>query len=598
VTTELLEAVKTSDDISEFLTLLFGGETGYVYTATRNPRLEFDNPEYWKQEFFEWPNQADIIVAHLKRASPEYDTYIAPALFSAPDSKKQFVKGANVAWVDFDSGLPSDLTNCPSPSAVVESSNGKQHWYWRLDSFESDIKQIERLNRGLAYMLGADVSGWDANQVLRPPGTRNHKYGDLQQVHLLSITPYAVNPSAFGGLPEPPSITTEFNVTDLQDANLIIAQYQWTKQAFNLYRTLEPADRSAALMQLAYFGAEMGMQDVEIFTLLYHADNRWKKFVGRPDRVRRLNDIIAKARVKHPYRLLQVQELPVFGFKDFLDAEVSIEWVIEDFLEASGQMLLTAKPGVGKSRFTLAFFIHLALGKDFLHYKVSKPQKLVYFSLEMGHAQLLYFLGNMAKSLSAQEITTLQNNLKVVPIGEAVYLGKQAGQSLVEKVLDNGEFSGYAFDSLSRTTPETVNDDQNIKGILDWDASVRNKYGTFSWYIHHNRKASIGNRKPKSLDDILGSTIITANTSAAYTIWSNDPQNKVLDMICVKQRMAEMETPYTISSLDNLMYAEKAIIEVGDNEVLGPEALGFGGSSQPGSPQSKPSTSDKPNFGF
>jgi hypothetical protein len=602
----VLEAVKPTDDLREYLGLLFEGQTGYVYTAFRNQNLEVTAKDYWNPRFYEWPAQASEIYSFLTQTSLEYDTYIAPALFSAPESKKEFVKGSRVAWVDLDGKLPSSMQNIPAPSMVVESSNPenkKQHWYWVLDSFVTDIKQIERLNRGLAYLLDADVSGWDANQVLRPPATRNHKYGKAQPVTLLSLTPYALNSSAFGGIPEPPSIPVEFDVTDLQDASLIVASYQWTKQAFNLYRSLPEAithkeGRSGALMQLAYFGAEFGMNDAEIFTILYHADSRWQKFVGRPDRVRRLNDIIAKARIKHPFKFesLQIKDLQVFGFQDFIQTEVRVEWVVQDFLEKSGQLLLSAKPGIGKSRFSLRFFIAMALGKPFLHYQPTDPQKLVYFSLEMGHAQLLYFLEKMNKSLSAEERELLQENLLLVPLGEALYLDKRAGQSLAEKVLEEHEPNGYGFDSLSRTTPDTVNDEQAIKLILDWDASTRNRRSMFSWYIHHNRKATTGNRKPKSLDDLLGATVIAANTTAAYTLWSNDPQNKTLDVICVKQRLAEMEKTYVISSDDDMGYSERAVLGSDIFEVEDALNIPGGTPTDGGLPSNTPI--NKPNLGF
>lgn len=582
----MLEVVQKSDDLKEYLGLLFGDETGFVYTATGNPQLSKDHDDYWKKYYFEWPKERDLAIAHLKKAAITHNTYVAPALFSVPKSKKEFVKGSYVAWVDLDGKIPKELNGSPAPSMIVESSNPenkKQHWYWRLENFVTDIKQIERLNRGLAYLLDADVSGWDVNQVLRPPATRNHKYGTPQPVSLLSLTPYAINPSAFGGIPEPPSIPVEFNVSDLQDANLIVASYQWSKQAFNLYRSLpqnitHKEGRSGALMQLAYFGAEMGMADAEIFTILYHADERWQKFAGRPDRVRRLNDIIAKARVKHPYSLAVtgISELAVFGLKDFLATDIKVEWVVPGFLETSGQLMLTAKSGIGKSRFSLRFFIAMALGKPFLHYDISVPRKLIYFSLEMGHAQLLYFLEKMAKSCTPEELEMLQENLLLVPLGEALYLGKRAGQELVEKVLTEHEPDGYAFDSLSRMTPETVNDDAAIKQVLDWDASVRNRRKMFSWFIHHNRKANAGNKKPKTLDDVMGATVIVANTTGVYTLWSNDPQNKSVDVICVKQRLAEMERTYVISSDIDMGYSERSVLNSEAFEVSAQETLGLG----------------------
>ena len=146
---------------------------------------------------------------------------------------------------------------------------------------------------------------------------------------------------------------------------------------------------------------------------------------------------------------------------------------------------------------------------------------------------------------------------------------------MVAKILDDHKHDGYVFDSLSRMTPETVNDEARVKQILDWDASVRNQRGVWSWFIHHNRKANAQNKKPRSLDDLLGATVIAANTSAAYTLWSNDPQNKVLDVICVKQRMAEMEKAYVITGDPDLGYSERSVLNSEAFEV----PSGPGGSS-------------------
>jgi hypothetical protein len=123
----------------------------------------------------------------------------------------------------------------------------------------------------------------------------------------------------------------------------------------------------------------------------------------------------------------------------------------------------------------------------------------------------------------------------------------------------------------------------------------------FSWYIHHNRKATIGNKKPRTLDDVLGATVIAANTSAAYTLWSNDPQNKVIDVICVKQRLAEMERSYVISGTKELMYVERSVLNDESFEVSAGDALGLGtddsGKTILGHPR-KPGSHSNYDLGF
>src|SRR5690606_21999974 len=84
----------------------------------------------------------------------------------------------------------------PVPSVEVQSSGeSNRHTYWLLDAF-LDGKQIESLNRSLAYALGADTSGWDANQFLRPPLSTNRKYRKPITVKVVvdreELAPYSV----------------------------------------------------------------------------------------------------------------------------------------------------------------------------------------------------------------------------------------------------------------------------------------------------------------------------------------------------------------------------------------------------------------------
>jgi hypothetical protein len=76
-------------------------------------------------------------------------------------------------WADGDGAtIPPSV---PPPSAVVETSPGRHHYYWRLTE-PCPPAQAEQLNHRIAYALGADKSGWDLTQLLRVPGTPNQKY--------------------------------------------------------------------------------------------------------------------------------------------------------------------------------------------------------------------------------------------------------------------------------------------------------------------------------------------------------------------------------------------------------------------------------------
>jgi hypothetical protein len=85
-------------------------------------------------------------------------------------------------WADLDGVEPpeTDLV----PTAVIETSPGHYHCTWRLSRPVAKEK-AEELNRRLAAHIGADSSGADISQILRLPGTINHKYEDRPTVSLM-----------------------------------------------------------------------------------------------------------------------------------------------------------------------------------------------------------------------------------------------------------------------------------------------------------------------------------------------------------------------------------------------------------------------------
>lgn len=556
-----LRSVSDRDDLGDFLDFLYSNQEGYVYVATKEAEGTFT------QEFFPWPTGRDEIKRALIGAAGNKDVYVAPALFSEPtNSQKANVKGSHVVWAEFDGTAPDSgaLGDVPAPSLVVRSSEeGHEHWYWNLGEFISDTKFIERVNRGLTYQLGADTSGWDSNQILRPPGTFNHKRS--KPVVLVSYGPFTVDKNTFAGIPEPPQLATEYSRDDILDTLTIIAKYSWDNSHFKMFRqsTVPVGERSTRMMNLGYICAEMGMSNQEIFSVLYSADERWGKFKGRSDQIRRLNDIVAKVRIKHPESSINVviNELPLFGLNSFLQTEVNVEWAIPNLLEKSGSMLLSSKPGLGKTQLSLRFAMYLALGRKFLRYDIPEPSRVVFFSFEMGHAQLKYFLSQMSASLSDSELSLLERNLTVVPLGESLYLDKEEGRRLFEDVIRRVEPDGYFLDSLTKISTSSTSDEEIIKDVLEYDQRIRQRYNAFSWIVHHNRKPSANHRKPTELEDAVGSYVIGATATVSFTMW---PYSKTdfnqIELINTKNRMAPREKSYVIKRTSDLNFLEASVV--------------------------------------
>jgi len=151
----------------------------FVYLPVHKAPL---GPKDWQPFFFEWPRQRGAVIRHCLRWSAEgSNVYHSPALYHTARPGKENVLGSWLLWVDFDGNAPTSWTkelNVPPPTLRIQTSvPSHEHVYWALTDFLTDISILEDRNRALAYTLKADASGWDGNQILRPPGTVNHRYG-------------------------------------------------------------------------------------------------------------------------------------------------------------------------------------------------------------------------------------------------------------------------------------------------------------------------------------------------------------------------------------------------------------------------------------
>ena len=170
-------------ELKEFYNYIWGAES-----PSTNPTFVYLPVEHegkWTPFMFEWPRQREGVVRHtLKWSAIKANVFYSPAVFKAANPAKENVLGSWVLWVDFDGNAPDDWLEepeegkifIPPPTLIVQSSIEKhEHCYWKLEKFVDDIEALEDRNRALAYVMHADTSGWDADQILRPIRTTNHK---------------------------------------------------------------------------------------------------------------------------------------------------------------------------------------------------------------------------------------------------------------------------------------------------------------------------------------------------------------------------------------------------------------------------------------
>jgi hypothetical protein len=132
-----------------------------------------------------------------------------------------------------------------------------------------DVETHDRLNKQLTYLVHADKSGWDITQVLRLPGTVNHKYPNEPPVSLLWFEGREVKVQGSGAR----VVTGEGPLL----RRVRVGRRGLPRYTRSRLRMLEAAgDRSKVLyrMQCELLGA--GYSKDEIFTLL--RESVWNKF--------------------------------------------------------------------------------------------------------------------------------------------------------------------------------------------------------------------------------------------------------------------------------------------------------------------------------
>ena len=528
-------------DLEKFTEFLYGDLTGYVYA----PLKKKDNS--WTPNFFQWPGQKDELHSFIQTHTREGDVYISPAIFSEKSSKKSAVKATRVAWVEFD-GKTKDFGELPEPSMIVQSSTEDHlHCYWRIP--ETTVEVVEDINRRLTYHLQADSSGWDANQVLRPPTTLNWKFKlKPKEVKLQYISDVEVSFSTFDKAPPvraPVEVISYDELLDPKEIKLLPALED------QIYKQMPvQGKRSSYLMSTGHLLAENDYSQLEIITLLYVVDCRIKKFVGRGDQLQRLSEIASIALSK----IEEENYVQSYSPLEIVNHELSLEMVIPGWLHSRGQMILSGAPGVGKTQFSLDLAYRLSVGQTILGKTPALPQKVAVISLEMDVVELKYIFERQAKGF---------DNLKLWNENVKIYSFDEGSLTAFEKVLQESKPNIVIIDSLSEMSNEDLKEAE-ARAIMRWFKKMRRTYGCAFIVIHHNRKANDNNKKPRKLSDLYGSFVFAKLSETVVSLWQ-DEGKEVIELDVLKARFGDKPT----TSLLRTEHLTFRLVESGEKVSVG-----------------------------
>lgn len=188
---------KAADELQTYLALLFLGLPGAIELRPLDPETGKPSQRDWIPAYPKGKapkiTEADLEEAAAAIAKAEaagLNTYLGIATRAQGGGYKRDLGFVRACWTDVDRPGATveevlgtcDLVGVPQPSLIVHSGNGL-HCYWILRELlyvnpghpkgAENLARLEAINRGLARLFRGDSQAFNADRILRPPGTTN-----------------------------------------------------------------------------------------------------------------------------------------------------------------------------------------------------------------------------------------------------------------------------------------------------------------------------------------------------------------------------------------------------------------------------------------
>jgi hypothetical protein len=273
---------------------IYGDGIGYIYiwSAVR-PEAGSKPLSQPHEQFYPYPIAAENAATWLEgEAARGREVYFGTHLYTErerpKEDAKRYAAPVSTLWIDGDGAkVPATL---PQPTATVDSSPNKQHYYLRLTR-AIEPARAEELNKRYAYAIGADKGGWGLTKILRPPNTPNRKYPDAPIVQLVHLDDnVAYDPDELDRilppLPETPKRERDAGEGD-GTAPVVLDAYGQETWRGEHPKTRDGGilDRSGSLLKIARVLYDAGATRPTIVAALRERDAalEWNKYTGRAD---------------------------------------------------------------------------------------------------------------------------------------------------------------------------------------------------------------------------------------------------------------------------------------------------------------------------
>ena len=398
--------------------------------------------------------------------------------------KKADITRVAAVFADFDgTPLPSNLPL--PPHAIVESSPGKYHVYWRVE--DVPVAAFTAQQKAIAEALRSDPSVTDASRVMRLPGFLHHKGAPFRStvIHTDPRPPYTAAEivAAF-----PPALTTKAAAT-----NPLAAPQGAASAAVEVARHEDALALTARLARLVWLG---GM-DVESGWAAIQAEaarGRWTREM--PELRRCYDDALAKLTSGewksgavagvHPDEPRKQLFTPI---GELLLRDTRPDWLVRRLLERDTLAGVFGLSNVGKSFVTVDLACSIASGTEFFGHQV-KQGPVLYIAGE-GHRGITKRVKAWA-AVRGVDLSTAPLHISeaAIPLRDKDALASLQTE-IDEITAAHGSPALIVVDTLNRNFGGgNENSTEDMTGFVAGKDALRQQTGACVLVVHHTSKAN------------------------------------------------------------------------------------------------------------
>lgn len=528
--------------LPKILRVVWGDQEGHVFLTTKKP----GDKKSWSEHPFYWPDDKAKIARFIERNYEDLDLYWAPMVFSDSQRTSGNSTPCSYLWADLDPVSPHKCV--PKPSIAWESSPGRYQAIWFLEE-EITPSDHDELNKRLTYSVGADKSGWDLTQVLRLPGTINHKYVEKPPVKLMWLKRNTYEPQELADQLPPVGINNLIDVDELDiefnDLREVVWPYRkvlgdklW-ELLFTPNSEISEGERSDRLWELEARLIERGIPVTEVLQIAKACP--WNKYKGRNDENKRLLVEILKVEKKvrnSPIVTATEDKMPWATYSNMMGKNmVGPGWLIEGIWANNSHGMIAGEPKTYKSIISTEIAVSVASGRPMWDtYKVHRSGKVLIIQEENAPWVVK---DRFTKVSNGKDL--LRGQVKHIDPRKGIYHVKWP-EDLPIKILNNWGFDLtqqehrlMLEEEIDKTRPVLVildplylmlgklddNSAQELRETLAWFLQLKNEYRFSLIILHHWNK---GGASARGGQRMLGSTTFHAWVESAMYTSIRDPE--------------------------------------------------------------------------